>query len=120
VFDRLADERKVPGDARDLLWQASGWKAEKDEIDETAMATLLDELKTRPGVARLFGGEAEPPPSGPTPPPTPAPGRGQGGRDLNNGKFRVTLAQVGDDAWVYANQQRYQEALKTGNLEIID
>ena len=31
VFDRLAKERGAPEDSLDLIWQASGHKAEKDD-----------------------------------------------------------------------------------------
>ena len=118
VFDRLAKARQASEDSLDLLWQASGYKADKDDIDEATLGTLLDELKSKPGVARLFVAAESAEGSTPF---SPAPGHGQGGRDTSsNGRFRVTSAQIADDAWVYANQTRYKEAIRTGTLEIVD
>jgi hypothetical protein len=34
--------------------------------------------------------------------------------------LRITSAQAGDDAWVYANQKQYQEAIRNKTLEIVD
>jgi FtsZ-binding cell division protein ZapB len=115
VFDRLAKERGVAEDALDDLWQLSGYQAAKDEVDEAAIGTLLDEQKTRPGRARLFGEVAE------TPTSTPGPGRGQGTRETKpNGKFQVTRAQLSDGVWAYENSERIKEATKGNTLEIID
>jgi hypothetical protein len=114
VFDRLAAEKGVAKDALDLLYQNSGYKADKDEADEKAIGVLIDDLKAKPGVSRLFG-------EGQAPPPPPAPGGGQGGRPENHGsKFRVTQAQLRDPEWCAANNGRRAKALREGTLEIVD
>lgn len=113
VFDRLAAERGAATDALDLVWNASGWKPEKDDVDEAAMGELLDTIKARPGVARLFGGgESEPPPK------ERAAGSGQGGK-AGNGMFRVTSAQLSSDEFMYENQARVMEARRNGTLEVV-
>lgn len=115
VFDRLAKERGVAEDALDDLWQLSGYQAAKDDVDEAAIGTLLDEQKAKPGRARLFGEVAE------TPTSTPGPGRGQGTRETKpNGKFQVTARQLSDGVWAYENSDRIKAAQKDGTLEIID
>jgi chromosome segregation ATPase len=111
VFDKLAKERGVAEDALDDLWQLSGYQAAKDEVDEAAIGTLLDEQKTKPGRARLFGEVAE------TPTSTPGPGRGQGTRDARgNGKLQVTRGQLADYDFAYL----HREELSKGNFDVID
>jgi ribosomal protein S20 len=115
VFDRLAKERGVAEDALDDLWQLSGYQAAKDDVDEAAIGTLLDEQKAKPGRARLFGEVAG------TPTSTPGPGRGQGQRESKpNGKFLVTRAQMGDPLWCAEHHAERSAAVKAGTLEVID
>lgn len=116
VFDRVAKGKGVAEDALDLVWQTSGYKAEGDAADEAKIGVLLDGLKGKPGVARLFG-EAP----APAPTTTPAAGRGQGAPAVDQGaRFRVTSAQMRDPEWCRANHARRARALREGNLEIVD
>jgi len=46
-FRALAKEAGAADDAVDDLFDASGWKAEKDEIDEEAMKALVGDLKPK-------------------------------------------------------------------------
>jgi hypothetical protein len=115
AFDKLAKARGVAEDALDDLWQLSGYQAAKDEVDEAAIGTLLDEQKAKPGRARLFGEVAE------TPTSAPGPGRGQGQCETKpNGKFLVTRAQMGDPLWCAEHHAERSAAVKAGTLEIID
>lgn len=112
TFAKVAREKGVADDAIDLVYQHSGYRAEADDPDEAAIGALLDDLKDRPGVSRLFG---EPGPAG-----TPGPARGQGTRDSSGGKFRVTKAQARNADWCLANRARMQAAVRDGTLEYIE
>jgi hypothetical protein len=115
VADRYLRELGIRPDAVDAFHKLAPFEAKSDEPDEEAVKAHVTEAKAK--YAYLFGEAKD---ETQTPTPTPAPGRGQGGRDANNGKFRVTSAQIADDAWVYANQKRYQEAIRERTLEIVD
>lgn len=80
VFDRAAKARGVAEDSLDLLYQASGYKAEGDP-DEAAIGALIDQQKAQPGVSRLFGVATPTPTPADTPPIKPGPGSGAGGRE---------------------------------------
>jgi hypothetical protein len=114
VFNRLARERGAPDETHDLLWQSSGWKAEGDEVNEQAMANLLDGLKAKPGVSRLFG-EAESQEGQRR-----APGGGQGGHDSRpNGKLRVTQEMIQSGSqWLRDNRAEFNKAVAENRLEI--
>lgn len=109
VFDRLALKRGADEDALDILWEKSGYKVEGDVPDEAAVGELLDGLKGKPGISRLFG------------PVEPAAGRGQGGRDeAGSNKYRVTSAQMRDPDFSFNNQAAIVQAQQEGRLEIVD
>jgi hypothetical protein len=86
AFTKLAKAAGVREKAVDAVYQLSGWKAEKDQVDEAAMQTAIDGLKESADFA------FEPDPgdtdtlldaSGSdrtiTPSPKPVPGSGRGG-----------------------------------------
>jgi hypothetical protein len=112
TFARLARSKGVADDAIDLVYQHSGYRAEQDEPDEAAIGSLIDGLKDRPGVSRLFG---EPGPNG-----NPGPAKGQGGRSGEGSKFRVTAAQLRDPNWCLQNQERRLQAIKDGTYEVVE
>jgi hypothetical protein len=117
VADRHLRELGIRPDAIEAFHKLAPFEAQSDEPDEEAVKAHVAEAKSK--YSYLFGeakAEGEPP----TPTPTPAPGRGQGGKAGGNGMLRVTSAQIGDDSWVYANQKRYQEAIRNNTLEIVD
>ena len=113
VFDRLAKEQGVREGAANDLYQLSGWKADGDVVDETAMKQAIEAQKT--ARAYLFG-EAQPNPAGDggtpptTPPPTPKPGpaHGQGGGVTNPPKF--TDDQLSDPKFAYLNFDKISAA----------
>src|SRR5438132_5052040 len=45
VFDRLAKAKGATDETVDDLWTLSGYKADKDDVDEAALTTLIDEQK---------------------------------------------------------------------------
>jgi hypothetical protein len=115
VFDRIALERGADKDAVDLVYSQSGYKAEGDEPDAEAIGTLIDSLKGRAGLSRLFGEAPQAAEAGP------GPGRGQGGKAGDaGGKFRATRAQLADPAWCRANGGKRDAAIKAGTFEITD
>lgn len=115
VFDKLATAKGARPEALEDLWQLSGYKAEKDDIDEATIATLIDEQRGKRSY--LFGVDAPPPPP-PTPPPKPGAGSGQGGSST------VTLVfseeQLSDPKFVMQNFERIalsaQERINTGQI----
>jgi hypothetical protein len=115
--DRHLRELGIRPDAIEAFHKLAPFEAQSDEPDEEAVKAHVAEAKSK--YSYLFG-EAKAEGESPTPIPTPAPGRGQGAKAGGNGMLRVTSAQIGDDAWVYANQKRYQEAIRNNTLEIVD
>lgn len=107
VFDRLAAEAGVASAAVGDLWTLSGYQAEADEADETAIKTLIDGQKTaRP---HLFGGAdqaAEPPVE--RLPPGPGANRGSGAKAPQE----FTEAQLSDPVFVMKNFDRIAAACK--------
>lgn len=103
TFGRLAKERGLDPDAVGYLYQLSGWKAEADEIDEEAMGTVLDEMKGKPGLSRLF----VPPEtqSGQQPVKKPAKASGQGTTDGTRTGSKFTEAQLSDPVFSMRNWQ---------------
>jgi hypothetical protein len=77
AFTRIAESKGARTDAISDLWQLSGYKAEKDEIDEAAIGALIDEQRSKR--AYLFGDGAGSK-GAETPPPKPGVGSGQGGK----------------------------------------
>jgi hypothetical protein len=117
VADRHLRELGIRPDAIEAFHKLAPFEAQSDDPDEEAVKAHVTEAKAKYGY--LFG-ETKAEGETPTPTPTPAPGRGQGGKAGSNGMLRITSAQAGDDAWVYANQKQYQEAIRNKTLEIVD
>jgi hypothetical protein len=108
AFAKLGKEKELDPDAVDYLYQLSGWKAESDDIDEEAMGAVLDELKGKPGLSRLFG--AAPGANGNQPPPKkPGPASGQGGGDKGRPGSKFTDAQLSDPVFAMRNWDAIQK-----------
>jgi hypothetical protein len=108
AFARLGKEKELDPDAVDYLYQISGWKAESEEIDEEAMSATLDELKTKPGLSRLFGNLA-PPPNGQPLVRKPGPASGQGGGDKGRPGSKFTNEQLSDPVFTMRNWDAIQK-----------
>jgi hypothetical protein len=100
VFDKVARAKGVSDDSLDLVYQTSGYKAERPEPDELAIGALLDEHRGRPGVARLFG-ESQPTPG--VPPVKPAAGSGQGAANQGRIPMAPDDPRHGDVRYIWEN-----------------
>ncbi len=114
-FDKLAKSKGATEAALDDLWKLSEYKAETDQPDEAALATLLDAQKTaRP---YLFSG-ATPPPANGQPPVKPGPGSGQGGSTTATQQFSPD--QLADPKFVMSNfadiSQAAGDRMKRGEI----
>jgi hypothetical protein len=99
AFAQHAEAEGVARDEIDDLYTLSGYKAERDDIDEAALKTLIaDQKKTRP---RFFQPPADSA-STPTPTPTstqqkPVPGQGRGAHhDTSKSGITLTEEQLAD------------------------
>jgi len=115
AFARAAAAKGVAPEAVDDLWNLSGYKAEKDTVDEAALAALIDEQKAKR--AYLFAPKPTDGQAGNlTEALRPGPASGQGGNQSSgNGKLQVSKAQLRDPMWMQANAK----ALGAGNFELI-
>lgn len=124
VFARLAAAAGAKAKAIDHLYATSGWKAEKDVVDEAAMGATIDGLKASADYA--FGaGDSVPSPTTPTAtPPKPAapavPGAGRGGR-VGPAAMGITITKAmrADNKFMLdpANKAAIAEAAKAGRFE---
>jgi hypothetical protein len=123
AFRRLASAAKVKQEGIDDLFALSGWKADKDEIDEAAMGKLLDELR---GKKALFfesqgdGDTAEEVPTSATKR-VPAPDRGS---TFDRGKagIRLTGKELADPKFMLdpKNKELILAAAKEGRIDLPD
>lgn len=119
-FDRLAKGKGATEAALDDLWKLSEYKAETEQVDEAALATLLDAQKTaRPYLFGTNGNTANSPSNSPnSPPPKPGPGSGQGGSTTATQQF--SQDQLADPKFVMSNfadiSQAAGDRMKRGEI----
>ena len=126
TFKEVALANGVKPKAVDSLYRLTGYEpGEADEADPSALASLLNESrdafdfcyepaqtqegaqKTAPAVAAPAKTVALGSGRGKTPPPA-------------AGKFRVSMADTRNPAWLAANQAAYAKAAQDGTLEFVD
>ena len=123
AFRRLAKAAKVRDEGIDDLFSLSGWKADKDEIDEIAMGKLLDELRGKK--ALFFDNSGDGDTAGDVPLPVskrvPAPDRGA---TFDRGKsgVRLTGKELADPAFMLdpKNKEMILAAAKEGRINLPD
>jgi hypothetical protein len=121
-FNELARAAGAREKALEDLWEKSGYKADGDLPDETAIKAAIakqqtdrDYLFEPPGENGQGGSEGGPDESGEpeAEQPRPGPARGQGGTRKSSGSAtQITDAQMRDPLWCGANQGKIAAAAK--------
>jgi cell division septum initiation protein DivIVA len=122
TFRRLAKAAKVKDEGIDDLFALSGWKADKDEIDEAAMSKMLEELKAKKALFFDQGsgdtGDENPASSTKR---VPAPDRG-GTFDRGKSGIKLTSKELADPAFMLdpKNKEMILSAAKEGRINLPD
>jgi hypothetical protein len=124
AFRRLASAAKVKPEGIDDLFALSGWKADKDEVDEVEMQKLLEGLRTKKGLFFESSDQDSGDNAGEVPPATrrvPAPDRGS---TFDRGKsgIRLTEKQLADPKFMLdpRNKELILAAAKEGRIALPD
>jgi anti-sigma28 factor (negative regulator of flagellin synthesis) len=112
AFERLAKAKGATEGAYEDLYQLSGYRAERDEVDEAAIGALIDEQKARRPY--LFGGKVEPGKTGDTSIVKPGAGGGQGKSHVDGPDFvqGPDDPRVNDVKWVMNNYDKVVASAK--------
>jgi hypothetical protein len=124
AFSRLAKDAGVREKAVEALYQLSGWKAEKDDVDEKGMSEAIEGLRESADYAfePAQDAQAETKPEALTPSrvPPPAQGRGAAHQPSRSGVV-LTRAQMADPRFMLnpANREIIQSAAKEHRFQTL-